>query len=280
MQFYLINLDRSPERLAWISGRLIELSITPNRIPAVDGKQLSSQDLERWERVRHPRFGMGPGEIACFLSHRRAWQTFINSEQKWCFIAEDDVHLSDQLPSFLSNDDWIPTDADIVKAETVNQRVWLASNAVATVYAHSLRALRSYHGGSAGYFINKATAAMLLFETENFCTIPDQLLFNTKLQIAKRLKIYQIDPALTVQDWAHATPSANGALESLLLTERTQFHGIKQARSGTGPAYFWYKLSNPIKKTGRRGLAMAANAVGTHSVKKIPFGQKSLDAAA
>jgi glycosyl transferase family 25 len=271
MQFYLINLDRSPERLEWISKRLRELSISPVRVSAVDGKELSSQELAKWDLVRHPRFGMGPGEIACFLSHRRVWQTFVNGDQNWCFVAEDDVHLSDHLPQFLSSDQWLPSDATIVKAETVKQRVWLAPEKGIDVHSHELRVLRSYHGGSAGYFIGKRTAASLLLETEDFCTIPDQLLFNPDFKFAKRLKIYQIDPALAVQDWVHDSPSANKALESLLLAERSTFHGVKQARNKGGVAYIRYKVSNPFIKASRRCIEFAATEFGTHLVKKIAF---------
>ncbi len=126
----------------------------------------------------------------------------------------------------------------------------------------------------------------MLTETERFCTTVDQLLFNPEFTIARNQKIYQIDPALAAQDWAleagssAIAQSANGALESLLLAERNEYHGNKQPRSGMGAAYFWYKLSNPLKKAGCRSLALAANALGTHTVKKVAFDQSSLDAAA
>jgi len=279
MQFYLINLDRSPDRLAWIIERLNELSITPQRVPAVDGKQLSPHEVERWERVRHPRFGMGPGEFACFLSHRKVWELIVNGDEDWAFIAEDDIHISDHLPAFLLSEDWIPAGASMIKAETAKQRVWLSSKSVAQVYSRKLNILKSFHGGSAAYFVNKKTAVWLLRETNDFCTTVDQLLFNPDFKIARNLSIYQIDPALAVQDWAYKSKSAGASLESLLLNERAQFHGVKQAKSQRGLAYIWYKVSNPLVKSGRRGLAIAANTLGTHSVKKVAFEPRRIDAA-
>lgn len=286
MKFYLINLDRSPDRLAWMSSRLQTLGINPVRVPAVDGKQLSKETLNRWDSVRHPQFGMGPGEVACFLSHRRVWEMISDGKDDWGLVAEDDIHISDHLVKFMADDEWVPQDANIIKAETAKQRVWLSSKSRNIADSHSLRVLRSYHGGSAAYFVNKETANWMLRETENFCTTVDQLLFNPKFKIAAALKIYQIDPALAAQDWACEPSSpgdvqpSSGVLESLLLAERNHFHGSKQARSGTGTAYLWYKLSNPIKKTGRHSLAFAANVLGTHTVKKVPFDQRNLDAAA
>lgn len=286
MQFYLINLDRSPDRLSWMSSRLNQLGISPVRVPAVDGKQLTAAVLSHWDSMRHPRFGMGPGEVACFLSHRRAWELIASGNEEWGLVAEDDIHISDHLSMFMTNDNWIPSDASIVKAETAKQRVWLSATSSMQSRSHNLRVLRSYHGGSAAYFVNRATASWMLAETENFCTTVDQLLFNPEFKIARSQKIYQIDPALAAQDWAFETGSsasaqtANGALESLLLAERNQYHGNKQPRSGVGAAYFWYKLSNPLKKAGGRSLAVAANILGTHTVKKVAFDQRSLDAAA
>lgn len=279
MQFYLINLDRSPDRLNWIMARLNELSIDPRRVAAVDGKQLTTQEISRWESVRHPRFGMGPGEFACFLSHRKVWKLIVDSAEDWAFIAEDDIHISDHLPRFLTNDNWIPSNASMVKAETAKQRVWLAPTAVSQVHSRKLSLLKSYHGGSAAYFISKQTASWLLHETESFCTTVDQLLFNPEFKIASSLCIYQIDPALAVQDWAYDQRSGESSLESLLLAERANFHVVNQARNQVGLAYIWYKLSNPIRKSGRRGLAMAANTLGTHSVKKIAFEPRVADAA-
>lgn len=286
MNVYLINLDRSPDRLAWMSSRLNQLAITPVRVPAVDGRQLSADVLSRWESVRHPRFGMGPGEVACFLSHRRVWELIVSGNQPWGLVVEDDIHISDQLTKFITNDNWVPADAGIVKAETAKQRVWLSAERSREIHLHNLRVLRSHHGGSAAYFVSKETARWMLKETEDFCTTVDQLLFNPDFKIAKHLRIYQIDPALAAQDWAIDTElgagaqATNGALESLLLAERNQYHGTKQPRSGAGISYLWYKLSNPLKKTGRRSIALAANVLGTHTVKKVPFVQRSLDAAA
>ncbi len=286
MNVFLINLDRSQDRLTWISNRFQQLGIKPVRVPAVDGKMLSVEELHYWESRRHPRFVMGPGEVACFLSHRRVWETIAIGKEPWGMVSEDDIHISENITNFITSTEWLPSDANIVKAETARQRVWLSAKRTNEDLSHNLRVLYSYHGGSAAYFVRKETATWLLKETETFCTTVDQLLFNPSYKIAKHLKIYQIDPALAAQDWAVDSDSLGGdhqhnsALESLLLTERNQYHGTKQPRSGKGASYIWYKLSNPIKKTGRHSLAIAANLLGTHTVKKVPFVQKRLDAAA
>jgi len=271
MRFYLINLDRSADRLEWMNDQTAPLNLVMQRVPAVDGHLLSADDWSRWAAVTSKRFGMGPGETACFLSHRRVWQMMIDNDEPWAFIAEDDIHLCETACHFMQDSSWIPADADLVKAETARQRVWLAPRATSICYGHALHRLRSSHGGSAGYFISRHAASKLLSATETLCSIPDQVLFNPVLGIAPQLKIYQMDPAICIQDWLVAAQPREKRLGSLLLFERQQFHEALQPRHRLKSAYLWYKLSNPVHKAGRASISLAANKLGTHVVKKIPF---------
>lgn len=270
MDCYLINLDRSKDRFQWIRRQTRAAGIALRRVSAVDGKTLSAEEVGRWERVRHGRYGMGPGEFGCFLSHRRAWEMVIERKEPWAFIAEDDIHFSAAAKRFIAAADWIPADADIVKAETAKQRVWLSAAPIETAFGHRLHYLQSAHGGSAGYFVSRHAAQRLIAYTETFCSTLDQLLFNPQLGIAQRFRIYQIDPAICIQDWCLGSEHEQG-LGSLLVAERQQFHGSASARCRTGAARAWYKITNPLKKAGKAGMMMAANALGTHTVKKIGF---------
>lgn len=278
--FFLINLDRSPDRLRWIQQRTSELGIALSRVSAVDGRSLSSDEVQRWTNVVHSRFGMGPNEIACFLSHRKIWQMIVSDQVPWSFIAEDDIYMSNDLKRFLDDSQWIPPHADLVKAETVKQRVWLAAQSSCEYLAHSLVELRSFHGGSAGYFVSLACANKLLESTANFCVPLDQVLFNQDFPPAQPLKIYQVLPALVAQDWVVNIPNAKPKFESLLLGERNQFHGKKQPKAKSLAGLAWYKVTNPIKKVSKRSLETAANLLGTHRVTKVAFDSEMRQAAA
>lgn len=270
MRFYLINLDRSPDRLEWMNYQTAPLNLAMQRVSAVDGRLLSAKDRSRWAAVTSKHFGMGPGETACFLSHRRVWQMISDCDEPWAFIAEDDIHLCETARHFIQDPSWIPEDADVIKAETVRQRVWLAPRATHIWHGHALHRLHSSHGGSAGYFLSRHAANKLLEATESLCSIPDQVLFNPVLGIASQFKIYQMDPAICIQDWLVAKQFCNTGLGSLLLSERQQFHVAMQPRHRLKSAYIWHKLSNPIHKVGRATIGYAANKFGTHIVKKIP----------
>jgi len=79
------------------------LPMPAEMLEAVDGRAMTPAALrERARRDVHtPRypFPLGNGEIACFLSHRRAWQAIVDAGHDAGLIAEDDVAPSS--PDFL-----------------------------------------------------------------------------------------------------------------------------------------------------------------------------------
>jgi glycosyl transferase, family 25 len=92
MQINLINLDRSPERLAeftrnngFVSGQL-------KRFPGIDGKTLDLAPLIA-EGTLAPDTSWTPGAIGSSLSHVRLWEEAI-ATRKAITVCEDDVVLN------------------------------------------------------------------------------------------------------------------------------------------------------------------------------------------
>lgn len=73
MRSYLINLDRSPERLERMSALFADMEVDFIRVSAIDGKKLTQQEIDGWLSGSGNFYRLGPGEIGCFLSHRRCW---------------------------------------------------------------------------------------------------------------------------------------------------------------------------------------------------------------
>ena len=96
---YLINLDRSPDRLAMQNEQFAALSLTFTRVEAVDGSALDFPHPAMDEKGFHNRHGktINPNELGCTLSHLRAIETFANSDQDFAVILEDDADLSDHF---------------------------------------------------------------------------------------------------------------------------------------------------------------------------------------
>lgn len=118
---YLINLERSAERLAHMTAQLNNIGLAFERIQAVDGFELRldvgdaddlSIDFDYWRKYHHR--DMLASEIGCYLSHLCALKTFLASPNKIALILEDDAELSpgfiEILRSITANADW-----DLVK---------------------------------------------------------------------------------------------------------------------------------------------------------------------
>jgi GR25 family glycosyltransferase involved in LPS biosynthesis len=92
---YIIHLKRATDRHRQAQAFAASLPMPAELLDAVDGKSMPAAALqERARRDLHsPRypFPLAAGEIACFLSHRRAWQAIVDSGCDAGLIAEDDV---------------------------------------------------------------------------------------------------------------------------------------------------------------------------------------------
>ena len=94
---YLINLDRAIGRLNFVMPAISSLGLSTERISAIDGRTLSLErigsvtDLESYRKA----FKMYPeaGTIGCALSHKKAWQRFLESDNEFAIIFEDYVQF-------------------------------------------------------------------------------------------------------------------------------------------------------------------------------------------
>jgi glycosyl transferase family 25 len=90
---YIINLDRSSERLARIAKELKDAGLPFRRVPAIDGRDLdlSVREYDEDASRRHYLARLSPGEIACVLSHREVWRLIQDGEEEAAVVLEDDA---------------------------------------------------------------------------------------------------------------------------------------------------------------------------------------------
>ena len=198
---YVINLDRIPSRYEHFLKQVDGGELQVVRVSAVDGLQLSDAEIEYWQKRSRVWSPLTDAEIACFLSHRKTWGMIVESGAAWAFVAEDDIHVSQDFHTFLRQSDWLPTQTDLVKAETSGARVEMALSNPGRAYGHKLRRLISVHTGSGGYFISRKGAVTLLKMTDEICEPVDRLLFAPDIPVSGRLNAYQLDPAICIQDY-------------------------------------------------------------------------------
>jgi glycosyl transferase family 25 len=221
LPIYLINLDRSPDRLEFVSRRLATLGLSFTRIPAVDGAALPEEQRAAFAAAR-PRDGRGwsAGQIGCFLSHFDAWRRIATGDTRWALVLEDDLHLSDALPAVIIDLCALENTIDIVRFESTGQ--WLTLGApVLKLAGRAVRPLRSSAWGAGAYIISRTAAARLIATNPKMHTPTDDFLFNRAgSAVADMLATYQLIPTVATQDKFSADAASVVGLGSQIETGR------------------------------------------------------------
>jgi glycosyl transferase family 25 len=92
---FVITLERAVERRPHAKWIETNVPLPCVAISAVDGKAMTPDAVASMysRQIHEPRYphALRLGEIGCFLSHRKAWQTMIDQELDAALILEDDV---------------------------------------------------------------------------------------------------------------------------------------------------------------------------------------------
>ncbi|WP_435660230.1 glycosyltransferase family 25 protein [Leisingera caerulea] len=198
---YLIGLRQATGRAALMQRELDQAGLAATRVDAVDSTAVSREEMLK-QCAPEGNWGyFQTKDMACTLSHAKAWEAFLASDADVALILEDDVFLSPDTGAWLADLSWWPADAGIVKFERWRSRklqVALGKGG-ATHLSREVRQLLSRHAGGAAYVISRQAAQHLL-DSRPFCITLDNLLFNFDASTAARgIKVYQIQPALAEQ---------------------------------------------------------------------------------
>lgn len=146
---------------------------------------------QRKKRIARYGYDLTQGEIGAYLSHRMAWQEFLDSGNALCCFLEDDVELQ---PRFAEGLTVLCTHADqwgIVRLYGIFPRVH--RNVFEFMRECWLIDYFYQPSGLQGYVLNRATAQQLLAHTkEMFCAIDDMV----DRDWEHRLRIYGVEPCL------------------------------------------------------------------------------------
>lgn len=220
MKAHVINLDRSADRWDWMQAQAERAGMVLERVAAVDGRNLSAD--ERAALVDGSPTGaiLSAGEIGCVLSHRKAWSAIAAGAELYGAVFEDDLHLSLETGAFIRDDSWIPDGADLVRLETFAVPMRCASTPLKALGDRDLFRVLDSTVGAGGYVISRAFAAQALAATERMHDTADAILFERQSPRFGPRAIYQLSPALCVQD--KVLELRNARLESLIEADRLQ----------------------------------------------------------
>ncbi|MBZ9680795.1 MULTISPECIES: glycosyltransferase family 25 protein [unclassified Mesorhizobium] len=199
MKCLVINLDRSPDRLAHMTAEFARIGLGFERVAAIDARDRPDLALQR-QHARYAVRRLSGSEIACLHSHRACWAIIAQDEAPYGAVFEDDMVFSAKAGTLLADTSWIPADADVVKLETFFHTTVIQRERFPVGGGFSLFRLRKNHIGTGGYLLSRQMARALLETTADVNVAVDNLIFDPTFAISTGKTIYQLVPALCAQD--------------------------------------------------------------------------------
>ena len=197
MKCLVINLDRSPERLAHMTAEFARINIGFERVAGIDAKQHPDLALQPQHAI-HAIRPLSCSEIACLHSHRACWTIIAQDDAPYGAVFEDDMVFSSRAGALLGDTSWVPADADVVKLETFFSRTVIQRRRTSAGHGFSMVRLRKGHPGAGGYLLSRQMARDFLEATAQINIAVDDLIFDPIMSAGRT--VYQLVPALCAQD--------------------------------------------------------------------------------
>ena len=213
---FVINLDRSKDRLDAITRKLDALGIDFQRVPGVDGFKISEEQkrellypIDHFEsKVRFTR-ELTNGEIGCFLSHRECWKRLLDSDEKWALIMEDDIQISKRAAEYMKTDAWIPQEVEICQfsalSDEINGRISRRSTIGVDEFLRLVEPIYPTPLGTQCYLISRKAASAVLNDSKKLPAPVDNFLFSPWFGFCRKYVLYRTSPLLVIPNQDLAT---------------------------------------------------------------------------
>jgi glycosyl transferase family 25 len=200
---WVINLKRSPERRKYITAHLHELGLPFELIEAVDGRNLTPQELAALysaERaITYSRRELAPGEVGCCLSHLKLYRRMVDKNIDEALILEDDVIIHADFFEIIKRKTLFPKDWELIL---------LYHGSAPISFWQRQRLYQQYQCvkfagvayGTLGYLIRQSAARKLLSCAYPICAPMDQLAGGG---IRTGVRLYGINPPCMQQLFAN-----------------------------------------------------------------------------
>lgn len=182
---YVISLARAADRRAHMERMLFTIGLEATFIEAVDGERLTPEQRNRCDAARARRVygcAMTDAELACYLSHLRAYETLLASSAEAALILEDDVTCSSELKIVLeaakaAQAPWLVLRLQSTKKavrEPADERAY--GDVVDRIAGHDVCRLRTGVLGGCGYLVRREAAQRLLVQSRRIYMPIDQMM--------------------------------------------------------------------------------------------------------
>jgi glycosyl transferase family 25 len=237
MKIFVINLPNAIERRQFQEEQLSKLDLDYEILKATSIDGISDKKYDKhyfdWQRP------LKNTEVACYFSHRSAWQKIIDNNIP-ALILEDDALLSKHTPDILNSISEL-SHIDLVQLEIRGRKKLIKDHGNKISSTHTLYRLYQDRTGAAGYVLWPSGAKKLL-EHESVYGIG---LADANIASCYNIKSYQVEPAAIIQlDQCNDYDVYN--IHKKNLSEST----VSKARNPKGPLYFWIRRISAQFKIG------------------------------
>lgn len=196
MKVFLINLDRSTERLAVMRNRLASINVTAERVSGIEGAKLDLNSIDMdVPNPNYPRL-LTAGEIGCFLSHRKCWEKLVESGDDWALILEDDCIFHPASSRYLTSVEWIPEGCQLIHFYNTKAKVYTDKQINLPDGNCLFRAKVSLPVGAYAYCISKDAARKALELSTSIREPVDNFLFGVFSPFPRCIDSWRLEGAV------------------------------------------------------------------------------------
>ena len=191
MNILVISLPNAKERRDFQQNQLFKLGLDFKFLDATSTNDINTETYKKhyydWQRP------LRNTEVACYFSHRSAWQKIINKNMP-ALILEDDALLSKCVPELLKSFT-NKKNVDFISLEVAGRKKFISKIGENIVCNSKLYRLYQDRNGAAGYVLWPSGAKKLL-EHESLNGIG---LADAHIASCYSIKSYQVEPAAIIQ---------------------------------------------------------------------------------
>ena len=191
MDILIISLTNAEERRNFQQEQLSKLGLDFRFLDATSTNNIDKttykQHYKDWQRP------LKETEVACYYSHRHAWDSVIQSNQP-TLILEDDALLSRCTPALLKS---LSTkkNVDLINLENRGRKKFVSRSSEAIVCNSKILKLYQDRTGAAGYILWPSGAKKLIqCEKQKGIALAD-----AHITACNNLKAYQVEPSPIIQ---------------------------------------------------------------------------------
>jgi|SRR5690606_9096302 len=197
MEILIINLPKSQDRRIFQEQQFLKFGLQPTFLQAVSIDQITDEQFNEeafgWQRP------LKKVELACFLSHKTAWQRVLDKNQPVLILEDDAVVVSDiakllkdiQFQTYSLQPDLINLEVRSRKKIVGKKPAYYLSDS-----GYKLLELFQERTGTGGYVLFPTGARKLLEKVNHVAAATaDAFIFSTY-----SLNSYQVEPAALIQE--------------------------------------------------------------------------------